>query len=87
MQDKKTYSQLKCFINHQDIHDLNYERLSIVIVNKNQIHSIAKGFYNLKKNMITDVTIYPQFQNWYCDRMISEYIENRTIKLYFEKTY
>jgi len=87
MQDIKTYSKLKCFIFHEEIHNLNYERLAIVIMLKGELHSIAKGFYNLKKNMVTDITIYPKYENWFCDRMLSEYIEDRTIKLYFEETY
>ena len=49
MQDIKTYSKLKCFIFHEEIHNLNYERLAIVIMLKGELHSIAKGFYNLKK--------------------------------------
>jgi len=87
MQDKETYTKLKCLINHEDVHDLNYERLAIVIVDEKKVHSIARGFYNLRKNMVTDVLIYEQYENLYCDRMISEHIEDREIKLYFASEY
>lgn len=89
MNNTKQYlKNLYVSIMHEDIHTLNYERLLIHVKNpfiingKHYVETIAKGFYNLRQNSVY-LSVEPPYKDNYCDREISELIENREIHLVF----
>ena len=84
--EKNHILNLYSMIDLQDIHGWNYERLPISIktthiVNKKAyVHTVAKGFYNLRKNTCF-LNVYEPYLDSYCDRLISKLIESRNIAL------
>ena len=84
--EKKHILDLYSSIDFQNIHSWNYERLPISVKNtfiinkKAYVETVAKGFYNLRKNSVY-LDVMPRYVDLYCDRLISELIESRNIAL------
>lgn len=86
--EKNHILNLYCTIDHVDVHLFNYERLLISVKNtfiinkKAYVETVAKGFYNLRKNSVY-LDVMPPYVDLYCDGLITELIENRKISINF----
>ena len=86
--EKNHILNLYCTIDHEDVHLFNYERLLISVKNtfiinkKAYVETVAKGFYNLRKNSVY-LDVMPPYVDLYCDGLITELIENRKISINF----